>query len=107
MQVTSTSADLLQFQATPSLSESIIGGVDLTGSKAVADAIAKNAGMKKCQFMFVIPSFNPFRLQVAKLIDVIEVTKLIVFPGKAHGVKPPMIVSLITVPYHPWLYFSY
>ena len=65
VQVVSTSADLLQFQLTPSALVSIIGGVDLTGSKVVTHAIANNAPTKKCQFMFVIPFFQCVQIRVS------------------------------------------
>lgn len=66
VQVVSTSADLRQFQVTPSAFESITGGVDLTGSKVVVHAIAKNAATKKCEFMFVVPCFQCVQISVLR-----------------------------------------
>lgn len=55
VQVMKINADLLHFQPTPSALESIIGGVELTGSKAVAQTTAKKAPTKNFHVMFVIP----------------------------------------------------
>ena len=66
MQVVSTSADLLHFQSMPSAWESIMGGVDRTGSKVAAHAMAKNAPAKKCHFMFVIPCFHGVQVRILR-----------------------------------------
>jgi hypothetical protein len=47
-------ADLLHFQSAPSASESSIGGVDLIGAKAAAQASVRNAIMSKGRFIAVL-----------------------------------------------------
>ena len=53
-QVVRISTDLLHFHSTPSALESTIGGVELFGSKAAAQASATNTTMTEGRFIAVI-----------------------------------------------------
>ena len=53
-QVVRINADLLHFQPDPSASESSVGGVDLIGTKAAAEASVRNATMSKDRFIAVL-----------------------------------------------------
>ena len=53
-QVVKINADLLHFQPAPSASESSIGGVDLIGVKAAAQASVRNATMSNDRFIAVL-----------------------------------------------------
>jgi hypothetical protein len=76
-QVVRINADLLHFHSTPSASEGSIGGVDLIGSNAAAQANATNAIMSKGRIISVIYLFSGMHVRAGKaLLSVIEITML-------------------------------